>query len=912
MNCYRYQVGGSLESNALSYVERACDGELYTALKRGEFCYVLNSRQMGKSSLLVRTSHRLRQEGFKCSVVDLTNIGSENITPLQWYKGLVTDLLSGLKLSQKINFRAWWQEQEDISLLQKLSRFIAEVLLVEFKQEQIVIFIDEIDSILTLNFPVDDFFALIRFCYNQRAVNSEYNRLTFAIFGVATPSDLIQDKRRTPFNIGKSIHLEGFILDNIQPLADGLIIKDSDTKEIMRQVLKWTNGQPFLTHKLCQLIFDLYQSQTSEIPSGQEAIWVESIVKKYIINRWEFQDEPQHLRTIRDRILLNEEIAARNLEIYQAILLGEDIISDDSRETIELLLSGLVVNSQGKFKVKNLIYQEVFDLAWVTRQIEHLRPYAQNLKAWIVSNQKDSSYLLRGTALETALAWSYNKKLTDQDYRFLSASQELAKREIEKDLALEKQARQIEQEKSQFALESAKLAQHFLAQARKIAKKNAQLRLGKRWVGLITLIVASAVIILRLAGFFQGMEWAMLDRFFQARPSAKIDPRIVIVAIDELHIQKTGQYPMSDMVLAQALQTLKSYNPKAIGLDLYRDLPVEPGSEELTQLYKTTPNLIGVEKGVGSPIAPPPVLAELQQVGLADQVLDGDGKVRRALLSIRRNGKLSLNLGLRLALSYLETQGITPKYLPNNRIQIGKALIVPFESNFGGYVGADAGGYQILLNYYGTQKQFQAISITDVLEKKVHPDAVRNRIVLIGATAESINDFFQTPYSSKVFDNPQQMPGVVVHANIASQILNGALDGRPMLQVWSPGVEWMWILLSCGVGTTLSWYFQSLKLLVVITTAMGGTLTIIAYLAFLLGWWIPIIPPLVGLIVAAFSLPIVIAKQLEIIQLSQTVKLLIAFTEGQSTAGQIAIEYLKQAESKENQILIDKILREKS
>jgi adenylate cyclase len=318
-----------------------------------------------------------------------------------------------------------------------------------------------------------------------------------------------------------------------------------------------------------------------------------------------------------------------------------------------------------------------------------------------------------------------------------------------------------------------------------------------------------------------------------------------------------------------------------------------------------------VEKAVGNPIAPPPILAELGQVGLADQVLDGDGKVRRALLSVRRQGKLTLNLGLELALSYLKTQGITPQNLPNNRIQIGKALLVPFESSDGGYVGADEGGYQILLNYHGAQQQFQTISFMDVLENRIPPKLVQNRVVLIGATAESTNDLFQTPYSSRIFDNPEQMAGVFLHANVTSQILNAAMNGHPMLQVWFRGVEWLWILLWSGAGTLFSWYFKSLKHLVAVIALTIFTLMTITYLAFLLGWWIPIVPPIIGLAVAAVSLPIVITKQLEMIQLSQTVKLLIALTEQQPTAGQIAIEYLKQAENQENQELIEKILRSK-
>jgi len=435
---YEYRVGGSLAVDDPTYIERDADSLLYRALVQREFCYVLTSRQMGKSSLRLRTRHRLESAGQgRCVSLDMTRIGSHQLSPEQWYLGLTFDLHRKFGLQPQVNLLAWWRQLGSLSPVQKLGQFIETVLLPAYGDQPLFIFLDEIDSVGGLSFAVDDFFGLVRFCYNERAENPAYRRLTWALFGVATPRDLVQNPRQTPFNIGQAVHLAGFSPTEAMPLALGFTAIAPQPETLLQAVLHWTGGQPFLTQKLCCLL----RGTCADTPmaEGTEAATVEQIVRSRIIHNWEAQDDPEHLRTIRDRITADPQRSSRLLSLYQQTLGQNGPWVDGLYPQAELQLSGLVIEQNSRLQVANPIYAEVFDAAWVSHWLSRQRPYAAALEAWVASHQQDESRLLMGQALQEALQWATDKSLSDLDYRYLSASQEWDAKMVR--LALEAQAK---------------------------------------------------------------------------------------------------------------------------------------------------------------------------------------------------------------------------------------------------------------------------------------------------------------------------------------------------------------------------------------------------------------------------------------------------------------------------------------
>jgi hypothetical protein len=306
-NCHRtmsttttsfYVTGGTMPPGVPSYVERQADQELYEGLVRGEYCYVLTSRQMGKSSLMVRAAARLREEGAAVVVLDLTAIG-QNLSADQWYGGLLRRVGRQLDPSGELEEALeefWFNREERVGPLERWMQALEQVILpatgiqalrrsgvqenpvvrsayparsrassplsdTEYETRttperpcRLVIFIDEIDAVRSLPFSTDEFFAAIRECYNRRSQQPDFARLTFCLLGVATPSDLIQDPRTTPFNIGRRIELTDFTAAEAAPLARGLEPEEKQGRALLDRILYWTGGHPYLTQRLCQAV----------------------------------------------------------------------------------------------------------------------------------------------------------------------------------------------------------------------------------------------------------------------------------------------------------------------------------------------------------------------------------------------------------------------------------------------------------------------------------------------------------------------------------------------------------------------------------------------------------------------------------------------------------------------------------
>jgi len=362
------------------------------------------------------------------------------------------------------------------------------------------------------------------------------------------------------------------------------------------------------------------------------------------------------------------------------------------------------------------------------------------------------------------------------------------------------------------------------------------------------------VMVVRNAGILEYLELTAYDWCLRSNlKKTPADSRIVLIKITENDIRQLGRWPLTDRSAARILKTLSRYRPRAIGFDVYRDIPVPPGTEDLYAVLTNHQRIITVMKFGEGGVLPPPVLAQSAQAGFNDMVVDPGGIVRRGLLFLDNGKTVSTSFDLLLALLYLREEGITPKAdeLQPEYLRLGAATIRPFEANDGGYVRADARGYQFLLDFGGSRGAFTSFPLNDLLAGNVAPEAIRDKIVLVGVTAQSVKDLFYTPYSRGIIGGGQAVAGLVLHAHIVSQLLRlGLGESRPILTM-TVRKEICWILFwslvggAVGFGLRSPWFFS-------LSGAAGlFLLWLAANAAFLKGWWIPSVPPAITFLLSA-------------------------------------------------------------
>ena len=746
-----YTAGGTVQAGGGIYIPRHADKELFNLCYQSVFTYVLTPRQIGKSSLMVQTATLLQHEGIHTVIIDLTEIGTQ-LSAEQWYLGLLTEI--GDQLDLDTDPLDWWEEYTHLGMTQRLTRFFSQVVLAEV-DAPIVIFVDEIDTTLSLDFT-DDFFVSIRFLYNKRAENKELIRLSFVLLGVATPSDLIHNSQRTPFNIGQAVSLEDFTYDEALPLAQGLDLLEEQSQNILRWVLEWTDGHPYLTQKTFRIISENPTAYTSKSK-------IKNIFKDQFLKSG--HQSENNLRFVRDSILDKGYQTIRMLNAYRHLLHKKGDIENSNSEIYSYLqLSGLVKRKGEKLIIRNLLYRTVFDRRWISREL--------------------SMY-----GLETSLV-------------------------------------------------------NFL-----------------KTVVVTSLVVTGCLSFFRFAGAFESWELAVYDGFFSQKPIEPLDDRLLVVGIDEKDMQSRREYPIKESTVVDLIQALEVHNPTAIALDFALDFPQGTDAEraELEALLASKDNIVSacIMSSPSFPGVPPGPGVSEDQVGFADFPQDRDGIIRRAIListpSEVNGGEVVqshlcnqpdvqlFSLSFLLALIYLEEVGLFAEQTESGALVWDNTLISRLLERSGGYARSGATDYQIMLNYRAPRDAVRTVSLTQVLENQVDPDWIRDRVVLIGYTSPVVGDILTTPYEETT-PGFRGMYGVMVHAQATSQIISAVLDGRPLIYAWPELGDILLVGVCSFVSGIIAFYIRRWALLIIVTIGSISLLWIFAYVVFLVGFWLPIVP----------------------------------------------------------------------
>ncbi|MEM1367198.1 MAG: CHASE2 domain-containing protein, partial [Cyanobacteria bacterium P01_H01_bin.15] len=372
-------------------------------------------------------------------------------------------------------------------------------------------------------------------------------------------------------------------------------------------------------------------------------------------------------------------------------------------------------------------------------------------------------------------------------------------------------------------------------------------RLSKlRAVWVPGVVILGLVIAARATGLLQTVEWYALDLFLRSQPKELPDARVVLVGIDEQDIQALGQYPPTDEQLTQMLSAIQRYQPRAIGMNLFRDLPIPPGTAELNTLLESSENIFAIEKVLEPPVSAPVAVPE-NRVGFTDILLDRDGRQRRLLLGTQTLSGFRFSLALLLAKYYLNEEGITLK----NGIQ--DPTTMRFDSvefprlsrNFGGYISLETGtgNVQTILRYRASSAGFPLVSIQDIQNGTVSPDLIRDRIVLLGVTAPSVLDSVSTTATrSQLGPSRNLIYGLEWQAHAVSYILSAVLDGRPTVKTWGEFWEYAWIVGWGCLGIAIAATSRPPKSTILVVAAGVIIICSAGYVSLFWGWWIPFVP----------------------------------------------------------------------
>ena len=372
---------------------------------------------------------------------------------------------------------------------------------------------------------------------------------------------------------------------------------------------------------------------------------------------------------------------------------------------------------------------------------------------------------------------------------------------------------------------------------------------------VISVLVFLGVMLAREMALLQPLELVAYDWQVRWRPTRPAPPRVTAVTITEEDIQSLGRWPLPDGIVAVALERILEHQPRAVGIDFYRDIPIPPGRHAFERVLLDHPQVIA---GMRFPraeepgVPPPSVAAESGQYAFTDWIVDPGGTVRRALLILDDGQSYVFSLALRTALMYLEQDDVYPAPDPVNpeHLRLGKTTIPPMDGDFGGYVDADDSGYQYVLGYREDLRSIPGVSLQALLADDFDSTLFEDRVVLIGVSAESVKDYFYTPYSGTESDSPIT-PGVVLHAHVVSQLLRFALDGDKPIRSLDEPWEAAWILLWALLGGLLGLRVRSP--LFFASSGFAGIVVLlgIVYAQMGEGLWLPLIAPALTWLISA-------------------------------------------------------------